>query len=273
VDDATAEQVRALASRVQDEVGQPPLSDQALTQLSSAAVRHVLVHEGDRLTGYGQLAGNSLELAGDEAALRTLLAQLEPIDAVTQIWSHGARSPLGPALEALGYRPVRRLYQLRRPLRDLPPEEPLPEGVLIRPFVPGVDEPAWLAVNAAAFAALPDQAGQTLDDVRAREREPWFDPAGFLLAQRGTELLGFHWTKIHTAQLGEVYVLGVSPAAQGMRLGSILLQRGLSYLAARGCSDVLLYVDEANAAARRLYESAGFARFDEDVLWGRRPAD
>jgi mycothiol synthase len=106
-----------------------------------------------------------------------------------------------------------------------------------------------------------------MSDIKAREREEWFDPAGFLLAQRGTELLGFHWTKIHTPTLGEVYVLGISPAAQGMRLGSILLQRGLAHLAARGCTEVLLYVDDANAAALRLYERAGFTRYDEDVLW------
>jgi mycothiol synthase len=268
LDEQTVHGVRTLAADVQQSDGQPPLSDQALTQLSSTSVRHALAFDGDRLAGYAQLAGSSLELAGDAQAIDALLSEIDPGDDV-RIWSHGTRSPLGGVLERRGYRPVRRLHQLRRPLRDLPPDDQLPEGVLIRPFVTGVDEPAWLALNAAAFAALPDQAGQTIDDIRAREREDWFDPAGFLLAQRGTDLLGFHWTKIHTPQLGEVYVLGVSPAAQGMRLGSILLQRGLSYLAAHGCTEVLLYVDDSNTAALRLYERAGFTRFDEDVLWGR----
>ena len=269
LDDDTVHAVRQLVTAVQREVGQPPLSDQALTQLASPSVRHVLVRDGDVLVGYAQLASGSLELAGDAAAVEVLLAALEPLDDTVEIWSHGTRSPLVPVLQARGYQVARRLHQLRRKLRDLPREEPQPEGVLIRPFVPGVDEPAWLAVNAAAFVALPDQAGQTMTDIRAREREEWFDPAGFLLAQRGTELLGFHWTKVHTPTLGEVYVLGVSPAAQGMRLGSILLQRGLAYLAGRGCTDVLLYVDDSNAAALRLYEGAGFTRYDEDVLWRR----
>ncbi len=42
--------------------------------------------------------------------------------------------------------------------------------------------------------------------------EPWFDPAGLLLAEDadGT-LLGFHWTKRHDERLGEVYVVGISP--------------------------------------------------------------
>jgi mycothiol synthase len=270
LDETTAHEIRELAASIQQSVGQPPLSDQALTQLSSDAVRHVLVTDDDgRLVGYGLLSGTSLELAGDAAAVDALLSAFEPIDDTVAVWSHGKRSPLAPVMLERGYQVARRLHQLRRGLRDLPSEEPLPDGVLIRPFVPGVDEAAWLAVNAAAFAALPDQAGQTMSDIKAREREEWFDPAGFLLAQRGTELLGFHWTKLHTPTLGEVYVLGVSPAAQGMRLGSILLQRGLAHLASRGCTEVLLYVDDANTAALRLYERAGFTRYDEDVLWRR----
>jgi mycothiol synthase len=52
-----------------------------------------------------------------------------------------------------------------------------------------------------------------------------------------------------------------------MRLGAVLLQRGLAYLAGRGAREVLLYVDDSNAAAMRLYERAGFHRHDVDVQW------
>jgi ribosomal protein S18 acetylase RimI-like enzyme len=48
-----------------------------------------------------------------------------------------------------------------------------------------------------------------------------------------------------------------------------LLQRGLAHLAARGCTTVLLYVDDANAGALRLYERTGFEEADRDVLWTR----
>jgi mycothiol synthase len=160
------------------------------------------------------------------------------------------------------------LWQLRRPLSDVP-AVPLPEGVRLRPFVVGQDEDAWLAVNAAAFADHAEQGRWTRSDLESREREPWFDPPGFLLAFRDDTLVGFHWTKVHPTGIGEVYVLGVAPQAQGLRLGSALLTAGLEYLAGRGVTEVMLYVDESNAAAIRMYERYGFAPYDVDAQYVR----
>ena len=75
--------------------------------------------------------------------------------------------------------------------------------IATRPFRPGVDEDAWLEVNNRAFARHPDQRDQTRADVEAQEREPWFDPAGFLVLDaepdgpRAGRLAGFCWTKVH----------------------------------------------------------------------------
>ena len=124
-------------------------------------------------------------------------------------------------------------------------------------------------MNARAFAHHPEQGGWTPEDLRLREAEPWFDPAGFLLAWRGDPdddgvLLGSHWTKVHPPgdvgdePIGEVYVLGIDPDAQGLRLGRALTDLGLAHLRARGLEQVLLYVEEDNATAVRLYEGRGF---------------
>src|SRR5581483_4668984 len=130
----------------------------------------------------------------------------------------GERSRVVAPLRAAGLSQIRELFQLRRPLEPatLPPEPALPPDVVVRAFEPGLDEDAWLALNAAAFATHPEQGRWTRADLDARIAEPWFDPAGFFLAARDDELLAFHWTKIHPGGLGEVYVLGVSPAAQGL---------------------------------------------------------
>ncbi len=79
-------------------------------------------------------------------------------------------------------------------------------------------------------------------------------------------MLGFHWTKVHGARsfdpvdtvddhghdhdpIGEVYVLGVDPAAQGLGLGAALTLAGLRYLRGRGLDQVMLYVEETNRPA------------------------
>jgi mycothiol synthase len=253
-----------LVARIEQRDGAPPLSDQALTQLDSAAVAHFSVDGG-----YAQSADGTLEIAAETHAYEPLLAAAEKAAADgLHVWTHGTRSPLASILEARGYRRARVLHQLLLPTLDAVPDEPpLPDGVTVRAFVPGQDEDAWLAVNAAAFATHPEQGRWTHADLAARERESWFDPAGFLLAFGESGLLGFHWTKVHEDGRGEVYVLGVSPAAQGLKLGAALLIRGLHHLRERGCPAVLLYVDDDNTAAMRLYQKYGFVRADTDVQW------
>ncbi len=157
----------------------------------------------------------------------------------------------------------------------------MPDGVRIRSFAVGADEAELLRVNNAAFAWHPEQGGWTLDDVAEREAEPWFDPDGVLLAVDVTapqHVLGFHWTKVHaagtgeadaTAPVGEVYVLGVDPAAQGRRLGPALTLAGLAHLRDLGLGAVVLYVEADNAAAVRLYRDLGFERFSADVSYRR----
>jgi len=228
------------------------------------------VHPSFRRRGHGTtLMGRLLELTGPR-----------PLS----IWAHGDLPGSAELLAPHGFARARVLLQMRRDLAGVDPEPRpvLPEGVHVRAFRPGRDEQAWLRVNARAFAAHPEQGSWTPEDLRLREAEPWFDPDGFLLAWRGIPddggvLLGSHWTKIHLPgdvgdePVGEVYVLGIDPDAQGLRLGRALTDLGLAHLRARGPKEVLLYVEEENEAAVRLYEGRGFGRFSVDVSWRRDP--
>ena len=188
-------------------------------------------------------------------------------------WSHGDH-PAAAALAARwGFARTRELWVMRRPTAVPLPAIELPDGVRIRDFG-STDADALLAVNAAAFAHHPEQGGLDAAGLAERMAEPWFDPAGLLLAvDDDGELLGFHWTKQHDDETGEVYVVGVSPTAQGRGLGRILTIAGLQHLAARGVGEVLLYVESDNAPARRLYEGLGFGHAAADTHVQYRRSD
>jgi mycothiol synthase len=257
--------IRGLLETIAREDGRDPLSDQALTHISSGSVQHALALDADRLVGYAQLDGTSLEVAAESTAVPALLDAFAGRPVL--VWSHGEHSRLAPVLAERGFTAERELHQLRRSLEAPIDTPPVPDGVELRAFAVGRDEDDWVRVNSAAFAHHPEQGSWTRGDLEAREHESWFDPSGFLMAWRDDTLLGFHWTKVHPDGAGEVYVIAVDPSGQGLGLGVVLLQHGLAYLLTRGCSEVLLYVDGSNTGAMRLYERNGFHRHDLDVQW------
>jgi mycothiol synthase len=304
LDRLTPAQVSAvleLARTTVDTAGALPLSEHVVLHLRHGGDYpsvHLVVREGDNLVGYAhvdvtdEVEGPSAELVVHPLHRRRGLGRVLVLAAVEaaaaadpagrlRLWAHGDHPSASALALSLGFTRSRVLWQMRRSLFAELPEVALPPGVHLRPFRPGEDDQAWVDLNKKAFADHPEQGKWELRDLRLRMREPWFDPAGFLLAQRDGELLGFHWTKVHGEvrregevghhhdPIGEVYVLGLHPQAQGLGLGRALTVAGLRYLRARGLDQVLLYVEESNAAAAALYTRLGFARWSTDVLFRR----
>jgi mycothiol synthase len=204
--------------------------------------------------------GGGVGLALVTAALAGLAAR-----DVVRAWSHADHPAAAVLAGQLGFARVRELQVLRRPLSVDEPEVADPQ---IRGYR-AQDAAELLRVNAAAFADHPEQGA--LDEAGLAERmaEPWFDPAGLLVAVDGDRLLGFHWTKLHEGGHGEVYVLAVDPAAQGLGLGRSLTAAGLRHLASRGAHSVHLYVEATNAAALALYVGQGFGPDHTHVQYQR----
>jgi mycothiol synthase len=277
--------------------GVEPLNEHAILHLRHGGAphaRHVVARREDSLAGYGQLdsSGRSrgataeLVVAPDQrrrglgtALVEKMIELVEPLPLA--LWAHGNHIGAQRLADSLGFDRVRDLWQLRLRWADAPADQldappALPAGVSVRAFRPGTDEESWLSANARAFAEHPEQGALELSDLQARMAEPWFDPAGFFLAERAGRLVGFHWTKVHAGApvhghepVGEVYVVGVDPAERGHGLGRTLTLIGLQHLRRRGVAEVMLYVDADNVAAIRTYQALGFVRELTDVLYCR----
>jgi mycothiol synthase len=293
LDEAESLAVRELVRAAAEEDGVGPLSEHVMLHLrygGDPRARDLLLVSDGEPAGYAHMdptdpvEGPSGELVIHPAyrrrglglrLLRALVA--EAGDRPLRLWAHGDLPAATRLAAAAGFERVRSLWQMRRSLQTRLDRPEIAEGITIRTFVIGQDEDAWTDLNARAFARHPEQGAWTREDLDMREREPWFDPNGFFLAERGGKLAGFHWTKIHgranatpgeaKEPIGEVYVVGVAPEERGSGLGRALTLIGLRYLRDQGLLQVMLYVDESNTPAIRLYESLGFTHWDTDVMF------
>ena len=301
LDLATATEVRDLAAAAAATDGVAPLAEQPLLGLTAEAPTAHLIARGPAgtLLGYAQLDLGAPGAAGAElvvgwgarrrgvggpllASARALAAADHFAEAAGRrfsVWAHGDLPAARALAAAAGLAVVRELWLMGLDLAEFSAQlsaqgpAPLPHGAVVRAFVPGQDEEAWRRVNARAFAHHPEQGRITRADLDARIAEPWFDPAGFLLAERDGVLLGSVWTKVHptgsaAGHVGEIYVVGVDPDAQGLGVGGARTDRARVHLAGRGLRLAILYTDADNEVAIRAYTRAGFARTGVDVQFG-----
>ena len=125
-------------------------------------------------------------------------------------------------------------------------------------------------MNAAAFAHHPEQGSMDAANLAERMAEPWFDPAGLLVADAGDGLLGFHWTKQHSAELGEVYVVARRPGRPGPRAsGGRSPPRASPTWPSLGVRRIILYVESDNEPAIATYSKLGFAHTSTHVQYAR----
>ena len=254
--------------------GHPPLGEHKYLDLVSgggATTVGLVSEEGPQLRAYAHLSLNDhAGVFGLEVAIHPQHRRLEVAEPLIEaaLAEAAAVSPaevhfwtfhmwLAEIAADLGFQESRELRKLTRSL-PLTAAPPFPDGIRPATFRVGVDEEAWLALNNTAFAGHPENGAWDLPTLLDREHQPWFDPPGFTMAWEGEEAAGFCWTKVHSAGVGEIYVIAVAPGWEGRGLGRALVVEGLGYLHQAGCATAMLYVDAANDRAGRLYTSLDF---------------
>ena len=275
----------------------PPLSDAALLGDDPATGHFAVLADDDagELLGYAVVLPSSgtIEIVVAPAARgRGIGAELMSAALAhggREFWTRGDRSAPHVLATKAGMVPSRHLWCMSAPLGNPSPDseaehEPDHEemALTIGPYRGPADDEGILAVNAAAFGALPDQGSWTQEDLDARFAAEWFDPADLLVMRdQQQQIVGFHWTKVHqpgsigfptprpagASPVGEVYVLALDPRVQGRGWARPLLRAGLEHLRQRGCREVILYVDDSNVGARRLYLREGFRDDRLDILY------
>jgi mycothiol synthase len=220
-----------------------------------------VVHPDLRGNGVGRaLLGRALEHAQAQGAGRM------------DVWAYNDSAASVHLAGELGFKPARRLLHLHRHISDVPVAPSIP-GARVRAFRPGDDDERWLKLNNRIFAGHPENGSWTLDDLRARIAQPWFEPEDLLMLEMNGSLAGFCWLKIEDRRdeglVGEIYVIGTAPECRGMGLGRFLVDCALRRLRERQARVAAIYVDESNTAAVSLYEATAFHHHHVDVCYTR----
>lgn len=164
------------------------------------------------------------------------------------------------------------------------PDPVLPEGIVIRPFVRGVEERALIRAISAAFK---DHWGYVQrpeeEDFRQWmhhiDHDPEFDPSLWFVAMTGSEIAGMslcHSYLPEDPEMGWVGTLGVLRPWRHQGLGLALLHHSFREFQRRGRQRVGLGVDaQSLTGATRLYERAGmkvvrqYVNFEKELRSGK----
>ena len=237
-----------------------------------------VLEEDGRVVGYGDIWPQDDDLALDVAAPGRWGLFFDWAEASAREHGSGrvrvsppAGHELAAVAEARGYRFFRSSFAMEIDLDSRPPEVALPAGLALRPYTDADAEPVreflndafsedvfWHAISASNFREF---------YLRARG----FDPALWLLAWDGSELVGSALAFLEQSgdtSLGWVGTLGVRQRWRRRGLGDALLRRAFRELYDRGLTRVGLGVDAENpTGALDLYQRAGMRKVRQTDNW------
>ncbi len=169
-------------------------------------------------------------------------------------------------LESEGFGVTRRYLDLawsgeRVPMPELDP------GYALRCYETG-DERALTDLQNACFTGSWGFCPNTVEETAAKLAFGFSFPCGVVFVEHGGRPAAYAWTFM-SGETGWISMTGVHPDYRGRGLAKTALTAGMTCLAASGVKTVRLEVDDANAAAKRVYSAAGFREVGR-TLWYER---
>jgi mycothiol synthase len=168
---------------------------------------------------------------------------------------------------AADFQPGQYYFQMQIDVTEPPYVADLPEGVVVRPFVPGADDRAVYELIQAAFDR-PGRARPSYEQWREAVFRPEIhDPELWLLAEAGDELVGACLSFSYPST-GWVRQLGVAKAWRRNGIGAALLGRAFMAFHRRGFRRVGLTVESLRPDAHAFYQKLGMGlarQYDEYV--------
>ncbi|MEW5985839.1 MAG: GNAT family N-acetyltransferase [Chloroflexota bacterium] len=192
------------------------------------------------------------------AMLEAVLPHLRAIG-VTQLAWMTAESWPDAWLPSLGFEIINWIETRVKENVTIPPGVVNPQ-IVARP-VQTAELPQLAAMEAAAFDPLWRHSAESL-------ALAWRQSISFDVAEVDGQIVGFQYSSAGGSG-AHLSRLTVSPAAQGMGVGSALLTRALEGYQRMGWRQVSLNTQVDNAASQRLYEKFGFrAAGERTPVWG-----
>jgi mycothiol synthase len=236
----------------------------------------VWVHPSARRQGLGR---RLLEWGEARARESTTDGTGGPTDGMLTYGGNTSREiPAGVAFaEAMGYKPIRYHFEMRRPLDQPIPDVALPDGLEVRPVLPEHHRAIWDA-DEEAFRDHWDHAVVTEEDYTQFFSQPDLDPSLWQVAWDGDEVAGLvingiypHEHERSGVKVGWLDSVATRRPWRRRGVAGALIARSLAVLRDRGMEVAALGVDsESPTGALGLYESFGF-RQSRTWMFLRKP--
>jgi len=183
-----------------------------------------------------------------------------------------AEAAQAKVLSNLGFKPVRRFYELRLNITRVNLETAGRPHPAHRRLEAGEEE-ALAHIQGRCFAGTWGYNPNTVEEITWQLKVKNNCPGDVILAIDKGEVVGYCWTEtecgtgLSIGKKGRIYMLGVDADYRNRGLGKKLLLAGLLHLKNKSRELIDITVDSQNIAAVTLYRSLGFQLHGETVWY------